>query len=56
MPDFIIDKNFERGEIATLAQEHNIEFHTLWTRIYILKWDLEKALNTPVRQRRKQHG
>lgn len=36
------------------AIELNIEYHTLWTRIYKLDWPIEKAFTVPVRIRREK--
>lgn len=35
------------------AKEYNINYNTLHSRIFKLKWSIEKALLTPVRKRRK---
>lgn len=31
------------------AEEYGMDYHTLYARIYKLKWPLQKALTTPVR-------
>lgn len=35
------------------AEEYNINYDTLWCRIYKYGWPIEKALTTPVKKRRK---
>lgn len=44
--------NFEiNGEVknlADIAEEHGIKYGTLYKRIYLYKWPIEKAVNTPV--------
>lgn len=40
--------------IAAWAEETGIHYQTLYTRIYVLDWTPEKALTTPVGQRRKK--
>ena len=44
------------GKIQLLiewTEEYSIPYHTLYQRIYILKWPIEKSLTTPVRKSKK---
>lgn len=40
--------NGETHTIAEWAEITGINYHKLWRRICVLKWDIEKALSTPV--------
>jgi hypothetical protein len=45
-----------KGQTKTMqqwAEELNIYHHTLRTRLYHLKWSVDRALTTPIRQKRK---
>ncbi len=39
--------------VAAWAEEYNINYSTLWYRIYESGWSIKKALTTPVKKRRK---
>lgn len=36
--------------VAAWAEEYNIPYKTLWARLYIYNWPIEKALTTPIRK------
>lgn len=38
----------KKKNLRLLAKQHNINYATLQNRYYVLKWDLERALNTPI--------
>jgi len=40
--------------LAEWAEEYNILYKTLWERLYKCNWSIEKALTTPVREKRKK--
>ena len=41
--------NGETKHISLFAKQYNISRDTLWQRIFVLNWDIEKSLKTPVR-------
>lgn len=41
--------NGEEKTIAEFAREYGIKYHTLYNRVVVRKWDIEKALTTKVR-------
>lgn len=42
--------------LSACAEEYNISFDTLWSRICKYHWSTERAITTPVRKRRKSNG
>ena len=49
-----IEYNNKKKTISEWAREQNIPMQILWHRIRIAKWDIEKALITPVRRIRNE--
>lgn len=45
----IIEIDGRRTTLGILAMEHNLPYKTLWRRLSEFNWDINKALNTPVR-------
>ncbi|MCG3815667.1 hypothetical protein I3256_06945 [Photobacterium damselae] len=39
--------------LIELAEEHNIKYRTLYSRLYLHGWDIEQALNTPVQEQER---
>nr|DAH72017.1 MAG TPA: PVL ORF-50-like family [Caudoviricetes sp.] len=42
----------ETKHISVWAKEYNITRATLWKRLFVLNWDIEKALTKPLKKRR----
>ena len=42
--------NGEERPLKELCKEYNINYYTVYSRIFRLKWDIEKALTTPPRK------
>ena len=51
--NFLVTAFGKTKSIAEWADEYNISYATLHSRITKQKWDAEKALTTPIRERRK---
>ena len=46
----VIEYNGTQKTITEWAEEYDINFFTLWSRLHERKWPIEKALTTPVRK------
>jgi hypothetical protein len=47
---YLVRDNKTLGE---LCREKNINYRTVYQRVNILKWDLDRALNTPIHRKKK---
>lgn len=53
--DFITYNN-ETKSLTLWAQEYGLKQATLWARLYVYHWDIEKALTTPVRRIKRKNA
>ena len=48
-----IEYNGKNYTLSELSKMVNISRQTLWSRLYVCKWSIEKTLNTPIKRRIK---
>lgn len=46
---FQVKAKGKKQSLPAWAEEYGMDYHTLYARVYKLKWPLLKALTTPVR-------
>lgn len=46
----LINYNDKTQCVSAWAEELGIKSHTLWTRLFVYKWSIEQALETPIKQ------
>lgn len=51
--NLIYSYNGQRKTLKQLAEEYNINYGTLYSRVVRDKWGIDKALNTPLKRRKK---
>jgi hypothetical protein len=50
----MLERNGENKSLSDWADIFNIRAKTLWSRLYVSKWDQERAFTEPVRNRRRK--
>lgn len=47
--NILVEYRGETKTLAEIAEKYGVKYHMLWSRYITLKWDLDRAINTPAR-------
>lgn len=47
--NIVVEYKGETKTLSQIAEKYGVKYHMLWSRYITLKWDLDRAINTPAR-------